>query len=87
MPKAPAHGTRLKRAAQPMPAFVKEALAEAGLTARYRERPPYQRNDYLLWINSAKLAATKQKRLDQMLAELKSGGVYMGMAWRGREKA
>jgi uncharacterized protein YdeI (YjbR/CyaY-like superfamily) len=84
MPKAPAPKTRRKRPVQPMPAFVKEALAKAGLMARYRARPPYQRNDYLMWINQAKLARTKQKRLDQMLAELKSGVAYMGMAWRGR---
>jgi hypothetical protein len=50
--------------------------------ARYRERPPYQRNDYLWWINSAKLAATKRKRLARMLAELRSGDAYMGMDWR-----
>jgi uncharacterized protein YdeI (YjbR/CyaY-like superfamily) len=49
---------------------------------RYRERPPYQRNDYLMWINKAKLKATKQKRLAQMLAELKSGDAYMRIAWR-----
>jgi uncharacterized protein YdeI (YjbR/CyaY-like superfamily) len=86
MPKAPARGTRLKRPSQPMPAFVKAALAKSRLMARYRERPPYQRNDYLMWINQAKLDATRQKRLRQMLAELRSGDAYMGMAWRLREK-
>jgi uncharacterized protein YdeI (YjbR/CyaY-like superfamily) len=86
MPKAPAPKVRLRRPAQPMPAFVEEALANAGLMERYRARPPYQRNDYLMWINQAKLAATKQKRLDQMLAELRSGDAYMGMAWRGRAR-
>jgi hypothetical protein len=50
--------------------------------ARYRERPPYQRNDY-----QAKLDATRQKRLARMLAELRSGNAYMGMAWRTREQA
>lgn len=80
--KARAPASRLTRPAQPMPEFVREALAKAKLMERYRARPPYQRNDYLMWINGAKLAATKQKRLDQMLAELKSGDVYMRMAWR-----
>jgi uncharacterized protein YdeI (YjbR/CyaY-like superfamily) len=70
-----------------MPAFVEEALAKSDLMERYRTRPPYQRNDYLMWINQAKLAATKQKRLDQMLAELRSGDAYMGMAWRGRTRS
>ena len=32
--------------------------------------------------NSAKKVATKQKRLTQMLDELKQGDVYMKMAWK-----
>lgn len=72
----------LSRERQPMPAFVKRALTEQGLMAAYRERPPYQQNDYLMWINSAKLEATKQKRLAQMVAELQLGTRYMRMAWR-----
>lgn len=67
----------LKRERQPMPEFVKRALLENGLMGAYDERPPYQRNDYLLWINSAKQQKTKEKRLRQMLEELESGGVYM----------
>jgi uncharacterized protein YdeI (YjbR/CyaY-like superfamily) len=47
----------------------------------YHARPPYQQNDYIGWITRAKQAATKQKRLDQMLGELESGGVYMNMKW------
>jgi hypothetical protein len=47
----------------------------------YRQRPAYQQNDYIGWITRAKLPATRQKRLDQMLAELESGGVYMHMKW------
>ena len=31
------------------------------------------------WINQAKSDATRRKRIDQMVSELKSGGVYMGM--------
>ena len=66
-----------------MPDFVHAALEARGLRARYDARPPYQRNDYLLWINKAQRAATKQKRLAQMLDELESGGVYMRMKWNG----
>lgn len=73
----------LRRARQAMPALVRRALMEKGLMEAYRERPPYQRNDYLGWIGQAKLEATKQKRLAQMLDELARGGVYMNMAWRG----
>lgn len=58
---------------------VKEALLKTGLMEDYQARPPYQQNDYLLWINSAKQEATKSKRLKQMLDELKRGGVYMKM--------
>jgi len=39
----------------------------------------YQQNDYIGWINSAKRNETKQKRLDQMLHELRRGGVYTKM--------
>ncbi|WP_245622448.1 YdeI/OmpD-associated family protein [Devosia epidermidihirudinis] len=60
-----------------------EALEQRGVRAQYDARPPYQRNDYLLWINKAKLDDTKQKRLAQMLDELENGGVYMNMAWNG----
>jgi uncharacterized protein YdeI (YjbR/CyaY-like superfamily) len=72
----------LMRPKQPMPTLVKDALQEAGLTAQYDARPPYQRNDYLWWINSAKKDDTKRKRLSQMMAELKAGSGYMGMDWK-----
>ena len=39
--------------------------------------------DYLGWIARAKLPATREKRLAQMLDELKDGGVYMNMKWSG----
>ena len=64
-----------------MPDFVRDALAEEGLEAAYQSRPPYQRNDYLMWINNAKQWPTKQRRLDKMLHELRQGHGYMGMAW------
>jgi uncharacterized protein YdeI (YjbR/CyaY-like superfamily) len=62
-----------------MPEFVAEALKQKGLMQDYQARPPYQQNDYLGWIGQAKREETKQKRLSQMLDELKRGGVYMGM--------
>lgn len=66
-----------------MPEFFREALITHNLMEAYLERPPYQRNDYIGWIQRAKLDATKQKRLNQMLDELKKGGVYMRMKWNG----
>jgi uncharacterized protein YdeI (YjbR/CyaY-like superfamily) len=73
----------LVRERQPMPAFVRDAIRERKLAGKYEERPAYQRNDYLMWINNAKRDATKQKRLQQMLDELERGGVYMRMKWNG----
>lgn len=68
-----------------MPASVRHALQVRGLMAAYRERPPYQQNDYLGWIARAKLEATQHKRLNQMLDELAGGRLYMKMAWRPRQ--
>jgi hypothetical protein len=64
-----------------MPDFIREALTEHGLLDAYSARPAYQQNDYIGWITRASLEATKQKRLTQMLDELKRGGVYMKMKW------
>lgn len=72
----------LTRPRYPMPDFIREALDERGLIDAYRERPEYQQNDYIAWITRAKLEATKQKRLNQMLDELEGGKVYMKMKWK-----
>ena len=69
----------LKREIQPMPDDIREALIQRGLMEQYEARPAYQRNDYLGWIARAKREATRQKRLEQMLDELATGGVYMNM--------
>ena len=71
--------SNLKRPRHPMPDFVKRALAERGLMGAYKERPAYQQNDYVGWINQAKRHETKEKRLRQMLDELEMGGVYMNI--------
>jgi uncharacterized protein YdeI (YjbR/CyaY-like superfamily) len=65
-----------------MPVDVQRALLAAGLMTKYRQRPPYQRNDYLGWIGRAKRPATRHKRVQQMLEELKRGGTYMKMSYR-----
>ncbi|MBK8823320.1 MAG: YdeI/OmpD-associated family protein [Anaerolineales bacterium] len=64
-----------------MPDFFRDALTTHGVMDAYNARPAYQQNDYIGWITRAKLEATKQKRLNQMLDELKKGGVYMKMKW------
>jgi uncharacterized protein YdeI (YjbR/CyaY-like superfamily) len=73
--------SRLKRPVHPVPDFVKKALRARGLTKLFQSRPPYQQNDYVGWITRAKLAATQQKRLEQMLDELERGDTYMKMHW------
>jgi uncharacterized protein YdeI (YjbR/CyaY-like superfamily) len=77
--------TGLKRARHPMPLYVKKALQESGLMDTYHTRPPYQQNDYIGWITRAKKEETGQKRLVQMLDELKRGDVYMNMAYRPKK--
>jgi uncharacterized protein YdeI (YjbR/CyaY-like superfamily) len=78
--------SNLKRPRYAMPDFIQEALDTHGVGEKYQQRPAYQQNDYIGWITRAKLPATQQKRLNQMLSELEEGGVYMNMKWRvGRD--
>ena len=72
----------LSRPIQPMTEAVRAALHESGLMDEYLERPAYQRNDDLGWINRAKREDTRARRLNQMLDELRQGDVYMKMEWR-----
>ena len=72
----------LKRKRHPMPTFVKDALIKNNLMNAYDSRPPYQQNDYICWITRAKREETRQKRLNQMLDELKGGKKYMKMDWK-----
>lgn len=67
-----------------MPDFIHDALIKRRLMDAYLARPPYQRDDYIGWITRARLTATRQKRLKQMLAELKKGNVYMKMDWKAK---
>ena len=64
-----------------MPDYIREALTDRNLMDAYRERPDYQQNDYIGWITRAKRDETRQKRLTQMLDELKGGKAYMKMKW------
>ena len=67
-----------------MPEHVESTLCDNKLMDAYRQRPPYQQNDYLGWIARAKRQETQDERLEQMLAELRAGDVYMKMDWRKR---
>lgn len=68
-----------RRPQQPMPQDVLDRLEAGEVLEEYRERPFYQRNDYLAWIGRAKRPETREKRIVQMLDELAEGGIYMGM--------
>lgn len=74
--------TRLK-----MPDYIRVALTERNLMDAYHARPAYQQNDYIstLCVTRAKRDATKQKRLTQMLDELKGGKLYMNMKWHPKK--
>jgi hypothetical protein len=80
------NGRKTERPRHPMPPLVRLALAREGLVNAYRSRPAYQQNDYIGWISRAVREETREKRLRQMLDELKEGERYMGMA-HGRAKA
>ncbi|QYZ67981.1 MAG: hypothetical protein OI74_16965 [Gammaproteobacteria bacterium (ex Lamellibrachia satsuma)] len=71
--------TKLKRDRYQMPEYIKQALKNNGVAPDYESRPAYQQNDYIGWIERAKRQETKEKRLQQMVDELKVGGVYMKM--------
>ena len=71
----------MERPIYPIPDFVSEALAQSNLMSAYSARPAYQRNDYVGWINRAVREDTRQKRLTQMLDELRSQDAYMGMLY------
>ena len=81
MKRTSARKSTLKRDINPMPKKIRAALIGQGLLKLYNARPAYQRNDYLGWISRAKLEATKDKRTNQMLTELKQGDRYMRMRW------
>lgn len=69
-----------------MPDDVGVELKKNKLMDIYYERPPYQRNDYISWITRAKREETRQMRLQQMIDELKDGGLYMKMKYKAKTK-
>lgn len=81
MTKISTKRSTLKRNINQMPKPIRALLMKHGLLKLYNARPPYQRNDYLGWISRAKLETTKEKRINQMLEELKQGDRYMKMRW------
>ena len=83
--KSPSNAARRPR--YPMPSDIVDELAKHELMDAYRARPPYQRNDYIGWINAAKRDDTRKRRIAQMLQELRQGDKYMKMPYRAKEPA
>jgi hypothetical protein len=69
------------RPRQPMPDFIRDALNEHGLMYAYYAHPSYQQNDHIGWPTRAKLKATRQKQLNQMLDVLEGSCIYMKIKW------
>ena len=85
-PGMPKRAAAAKRERHPMPNDVLNALEAENLFEAYESRPPYQQNDYIGWITQAKRDETRQKRLVQMLDELRRGDVYMKMSYKPGKK-
>jgi len=68
-----------------MPMDLKNLLIRENLWSAFEQRPFYQRNDYTHWITSAKREETKNKRMTQMLEELRDGHLYMNMEYNTRK--
>jgi len=73
-----------RRAKNKMPDFVLNALERHRLFDQFESRPPYQQNDYVGWITSARQEATQHRRLEQMLTELRAGDRYMKMPYKAK---
>jgi hypothetical protein len=76
---------KLSRSVNPLPDFIGDALRESNLEDEYRNRPAYQKNDYIGWIGRSRTEKTLIKRMDQMLEELKVGDTYMKMKYNPKE--
>ena len=70
-----------KKSVLELPGTIKNILLAEGLLEAYENRPFYQRNDYIHWITDAKREETRNKRIRQMLEELRAGNIYMNMEY------
>lgn len=67
-----------------LPGTIKNILLAEDVLEAYENRPFYQRNDYIHWITDAKREETKNKRIRQMIEELRAGNIYMNMEYTGK---
>jgi len=62
-----------------IPPYIKKVLQREGLLEKYNQQIYTYRKGYAQWIEGAKRQETKDKRMRQMIRELKERKVYMGM--------
>lgn len=60
---------------QSMPNFVRSALERQQLMEAYRACSLEKQRDYIWWISSAKWRATQERRLSQMLNDLRKTSI------------
>jgi uncharacterized protein YdeI (YjbR/CyaY-like superfamily) len=82
VPEASRHRSAIKKQIAELPISIKNLLLAESLYEAYQARPFYQRNDYIHWIMGAKREDTAQKRIAQMIRELRAGNLYMIMEYR-----
>lgn len=74
----------IPRQEKQLPADLKALLIQEGQLENYEARPRYQRTDYITWIERAARTETREKRITQMLEELRGGDAYMGMNYKAK---
>ncbi len=60
----------LKRPLAEMPDNLRAELDAADLMRAFKQRPAYQRNDYMHWVARARHPENRRKRINQMIGEL-----------------
>lgn len=56
-----------------IPKDLREAISLADLLTQFKDRPYYQRKDYVGWIEDAKLPETRERRIRRVIEELQKG--------------
>ena len=62
-----------------LPDWYKKVLQKEKLLEKYESQIYTYRKGYLQWIEGAKQPQTKEKRINQMISEVRGGKIYMGM--------
>jgi uncharacterized protein YdeI (YjbR/CyaY-like superfamily) len=64
----------MRRPLSPIPPYIKEALRKRAVVwRRFEALAPFERRQYVFWIDSAKRQETKMRRLSEVLQRLAEG--------------